>query len=65
MNQHLMEIARHVADNAHAALIVDRAGWHRSANLIVVEHCCHAWQKLQNQPWKIMSIGIWVLIDKD
>jgi hypothetical protein len=24
----------------------------------IVEHCCHAWRKLQNQPWKITSIGM-------
>lgn len=23
----------------------------------IVEHCCHAWKKLQDRPWKIMSIG--------
>jgi transposase len=23
----------------------------------IVDHCCHAWQKLQKQPWKIISIG--------
>ncbi len=23
----------------------------------IVDHCCHAWTTLQNQPWKIMSIG--------
>jgi hypothetical protein len=28
----------------------------------VVDHCCHAWNKLINQPWRIMSIGLrdWV-----
>ena len=99
MNQHLAEISRHVADNAHAVLIMDQAGWHLSKNLIVpgnitllplpprspelnpveniwqfmrdnwlsnrvfksyddiVDHCSYSWRKLQNQPWKIMSIG--------
>lgn len=24
----------------------------------IVDHCCHAWNKLADQPWRIMSIGI-------
>jgi len=24
----------------------------------IVEHCCHAWTKLVDQPWTIMSIGL-------
>jgi hypothetical protein len=24
----------------------------------IVEHCCHAWNKLVAQPWTIMSIGL-------
>lgn len=35
MNQHLMEISRHVPEDAHAILIMDQAGWHMSNNLIV------------------------------
>ncbi|SEM32015.1 putative transposase [Xaviernesmea oryzae] len=35
MNQHLIEIARHVADDAHAILITDQAGWHMSNTLVV------------------------------
>ena len=23
----------------------------------IVDHCCHAWNKLLEQPWKIISIG--------
>jgi len=23
----------------------------------IVDHCCHAWNKLVEQPWKIISIG--------
>jgi hypothetical protein len=38
MNQHLIEISRNVADNAHALLIIDQAGWHMSNNLIVPEN---------------------------
>jgi len=24
----------------------------------IVEHCCEAWNKLVDQPWRIMSIGL-------
>ena len=24
----------------------------------VVDHCCHAWNNLANQPWRIMSLGL-------
>ncbi len=24
----------------------------------IVDHCCEAWNKLINQPWRIMSIGL-------
>jgi hypothetical protein len=24
----------------------------------IVDHCCHAWNKLVEQPWTIMSIGL-------
>ena len=24
----------------------------------IVAHCCHAWNKLTDQPWRIMSIGL-------
>jgi hypothetical protein len=28
----------------------------------IVDHCCHAWNRLVDQPWRIMSIGLrgWV-----
>ena len=35
MNLHLAEIARHVAVDAHAVVILDQAGWHASNALIV------------------------------
>ncbi len=38
MTQHLAEIARHVACDAHAVLIVDQAGWHMSNTLLVPEN---------------------------
>ena len=100
MNLHLAEIATQIAPGAHAALLVDQAGWHLSGGLIVppnitlialpakcpelnpqeniwqfmrenwlsnrvfksfndiVDRCCDAWNKLIDQPWRIMSIGI-------
>jgi hypothetical protein len=44
MNLHLKEISAAVAPGAHAVLIVD--------------HCCFAWNSLIDQPWRIMSIGL-------
>ena len=35
MSLHLAEIARHVAVDAHAVVILDQAGWHGSNALIV------------------------------
>ncbi|BBU64145.1 hypothetical protein MSC49_40800 (plasmid) [Methylosinus sp. C49] len=100
MNLLLAEIAKTVAPDAHAALIVDRAGWHMTDKLVIpanitivplpakcpelnpaenvwqflrenwlsnrvlkpyddiVDHCCAAWNKLIDQPWRIMSIGL-------
>ena len=100
MNLHLAEIATQIAPHAHAALLVDQAGWHLSGRLIVppiitlipfpakcpelnpqenirqfmrdnwlsnrilksfddiVDHCCDAWNKLIDQPWRITSIGM-------
>ncbi len=97
---HLEEIAFHVAPGAHAVLLLDQAGWHGSAELVVppnitlmplpprcpelnpvenvwqfmrdnwlsnrifqsyddiVDHCCFAWNKLVEQPWRIMSLGL-------
>ena len=104
MNLHLAEIATQIAPGAHAALLVDQAGWHLSGRLIVppnitliplpakcpelnpqeniwqfmrdnwlsnrvfksfddiVDHCCDAWNKLIDQPWRIMSISDLALI---
>ena len=38
MNAHLAEIARTVAPGAHALLILDGAGWHGSAALVVPDN---------------------------
>ena len=38
MELHLAEIARTVATDAHALLIVDGAGWHDAIDLIQVQH---------------------------
>jgi len=35
MQLHLEEISRAVARGAHAVLLLDRAGWHTTANLLV------------------------------
>jgi len=35
MQMHLDEISRHVARSAHAALLMDRAGWHTTDKLKV------------------------------
>ena len=35
---HLDEISRHVAEGAHAVLLLDRAGWHTTSNLDVPEN---------------------------
>src|SRR5438874_3116728 len=35
MNHHLCEISSQVAANAHAVVILDGAGWHRSQGLVV------------------------------
>jgi transposase len=38
MNHHLREISRQVASDAHAVVILDRAGWHRSQGLMVPDN---------------------------
>lgn len=100
MNLHLAEIALHVAPGAHAVLLMDHAGWHRTPKLHVppnisivtipskspelnpvediwqflrdnwlsnrvfssydniVDQCCDAWNRLVDQPWRIMSLGL-------
>ena len=99
MQWHLEEIPSQVTAGAHAALMLDQAGWHTTEKLKVPENitlmllpprspelnpveniwqflrdnwlsnrifesydqivalCCEAWNKLIDQPWKIMSIG--------
>ncbi len=100
MQAHLCEISRTVAPAAHAALLLDRAGWHTTGALVVpgnltlvflpsrspelnpvenlwqylrqtylsnrvfdsyadiLDAACEAWNRLIDQPWKIMSIGL-------
>ena len=100
MTLHLAEISAAVAPGAHAVLILDQAGWHISAGLVIpanitllplpakcpelnpvenvwqfmrdnwlsnrifksyddiLDHCCFAWNRLTDQPWRIMSIGL-------
>ena len=38
MQLHLDEISRHVAEGAHAVLLLDRAGWHTTSNLDMPEN---------------------------
>ena len=38
MNLHLVEIARSVTLGAHAGVIMDQAGWHTTAALIIPEN---------------------------
>jgi hypothetical protein len=38
MQLHLDEISRHVAEGAHAVLLLDRAGWHTTGKLNVPEN---------------------------
>jgi transposase len=96
----LKEIALRVVLGAHTVPLLNQAGWHASAELVVppnitlvplpprcpvlnpvenvwqfmrdkwlsnrifksydniVDHCCFAWNKLVDQPWRIMSIGL-------
>ena len=37
-NIHLAEIGKHVAEGAHAVLVLDRAGWHTSPKLTLPEN---------------------------
>jgi hypothetical protein len=53
MNLHLVEIAATVAPGAHG--LSNRV--FKSYDDLV-DHCCVAWNKLVNQPWRIMSIGL-------
>ncbi len=100
MAEHLKEISATVDPGAHAALMLDQAGWqHGSAKLVlpanitllplpprspelnpvenfwqflrdnwlsnrvfdsyddIVGHCGDAWNKLADQPWRIMTLG--------
>ena len=99
MNLHLAEIATQIAPDAHAAILVDQAGWHLSGGLNIpsnitliplpakcpelnpqeniwqfirenwlsnrifksydqiVDHCCDAWNKLVDQPWRVIRLA--------
>ena len=100
MTLHLAEIAAAVTPGAHAVLLLDQAGWHLSAGLVVpanitllplpakcpelnpvenvwqfmrdnwlsnrifksyddiLDDCCFAWNRLNDQSWRIRSIGL-------
>jgi hypothetical protein len=36
----------------------NRLGDHLRRDLHIVDHCCEVWNKLMDQPWKIMSIRL-------
>ena len=38
MSLHLAEISRHVAQGAHAVLVLDGAGWHGAASLAIPDN---------------------------
>jgi transposase len=38
MTKHLAEISRHVAEDAHAVVVLDGTGWHGSDDLVVPEN---------------------------
>jgi hypothetical protein len=38
MNKHLEEIAKAVSPGAHAALVLDQAGWHSSQELVIPDN---------------------------
>ena len=100
MQAHLHEISQAVDPGAHGVVILDRAGWHTTARLVIpdnltllplpprspelnpvenvwafmrdnwlsnrvftsyediLDHCCEAWAKLADQPWRIMTLGL-------
>ncbi|NVD38258.1 hypothetical protein HT585_05285 [Ensifer sp. HO-A22] len=61
MNQHLVEISRHGADNAYAILIMDKAGRYASAKLVVVERMAKAPEPaIQNHVHRHVGLGAWV-----
>ena len=37
---------------------VENNGQFMRENRLSIGHCCEAWNKLIDQPWKIMSIGV-------
>ncbi len=61
MQQHLNEIAKHVAPGAHAAMLLDNAGWHHSKKLnwpanvspVFIPPCCPELNAAENI-WQFM-----------
>jgi hypothetical protein len=50
MNLHLAEIAKAVAPDAHAVLLVDQAGWHLSTRLVVPANITIIFRCRRNAP---------------
>jgi hypothetical protein len=53
MSMHLDEIAFHVAPGAHAVLLLDQAGWHGSAELVVPPNIT------------LMPLPLWIVMHED
>jgi hypothetical protein len=57
-------VASGLSENAVADATRSLARDNRLSNWIfksfddIFDHCCDAWNKLVDQPWKIMSIGL-------
>ena len=60
MSLHLAGISLAVAPGAHAAVLMDQAGWHMTGKRIVpaniIDHRCEPWNRLTDQRWPIMAI---------
>ena len=64
MNLHLDGISAMVSPGRHAVLLLDQAGWHLSGEVALPDNItCHHWNRLVDQPWRTMSIGLgdWTL----
>lgn len=60
MQLHLNEISHHVANGAHAVLLIGRAGWHTTANLDVpTNHTDHRLKKCGNGPISVIPSDRW------
>ena len=56
MNLHLAEIAAQIAPGAHAALLVDQAGWHLSGRAVQTRRL--SGRLAINQPFRSMGVEL-------